>query len=76
MSPEDKDEIQAIVCRVELDLRTQEQHDQRRLMWLELALLPIAIVLVILWPLPAGGIVLIPNLVLRGYQLRHSGGHR
>lgn len=69
MTPEDKADIQAIVCLVEKDLRSQQRKSERKLIAIELAMLPLAITLLILYPIPAAWSVLLPNVVLRAYQV-------
>lgn len=69
MTPEDKKEIQEIICQVETDLKSHEDERERRLLIIEFCLLPIAATLLILYPIPAASAVFLPNLVLRAYQI-------
>ena len=69
ITPEDRQVIQEVVCLVESDLKRQEKQIERRLVFIELVLLVIAIGVTVFIPLYAAPTVFVPNVVLRGYQI-------
>ena len=68
MTPEERKEFSDAIRVVECEIRREEKCMTHHLIFVELCLLPIAVLVMFLAPGLAAAMALAPSLALRGYQ--------
>lgn len=68
MTPEEIKTIGDVVRRTETDIRRERDSLEDKLVFIELVLLPVAMIVTVFLPSITGTIVFMPNLILRAYQ--------